>query len=64
MRGILRIALGFFALFNAGYKLATCANCPDTFFWFDVSGPVYIVIWLIAGLAIFYGVYKERQKMN
>jgi len=61
MNNTIQLILGVYALFNAGYKIVKCYDCPDSFFGFEVSGPVYIGIWLAAAIAIFYSVYKKKK---
>ena len=61
MGNTLNLIVGAYAVFNVIYKVATCFNCPDSFFGFKISGLVYVLIWSAAAAAIFYQAYKRWQ---
>lgn len=62
MKRNLNIFVGILCLVNVIYKLATCVSCSDQFFGMEVSGPIYLLIWITFMILIFYGVYRDGKK--
>ena len=54
------LVIGLFALANVIYKLIQCPSCEDHFFFFNVPGFVYILIWTFLAGVLLYGVYKAN----
>lgn len=60
MKKKLEFAIGIIALVEVFHKLMTCPSCEDTFFWINVPGYVYLLLWLFLAILILYGVYKAN----
>ena len=64
MKRNLNIFVGIMCLVNVVYKLATCISCEDRFFGMEISGPIYLMIWIFLAGVIFYGVYRDDKKVG
>ena len=54
------LVIGIIGVFNVLYKLATCPSCADRILWFEISGPVYLIIWSTISIIVLYGFYQAN----